>query len=166
MHGPLWQGQGPAMKLPLVLDPDPRLLVESTPIDITNIPKETGFANNLIETMIAENGIGISAPQVGRNVRIIAVFTSQSDAKHGIPPTVMFNPEITYFSDKKIVFDEGCLSFPGESCKVTRSSLIRVKFFDSNANLRHNTYIGITAICIQHEIDHLDGITMKMRSNL
>ena len=154
------------MRLPLVLHPDPRLLMQSTPIEPARILHEAAFARDLVETMISEGGIGISAPQVGRNVRIIAIFTSQSDPKHGISPTVMFNPEITYFSDKKIVFDEGCLSFPGESCNVTRSSLIRVKFFDSNANLRHNTYIGITAICIQHEIDHLDGITMKMRSNL
>lgn len=153
------------MKLPLVLDPDPRLLLQSVLVDTARIANERNFGLDLIETMIAENGIGISAPQVGRNIRVIAVFTEQSDPKNGIPPTVMFNPEITYFSDNKIVFDEGCLSFPGESCKVTRSSLIRVKFFDSNANLRHNTYIGITAICIQHEIDHLDGITMKIRSN-
>jgi peptide deformylase len=153
------------MRLPLVLHPDPRLLIKSTPIEAAKIAHEVAFVRDLVETMIYEGGIGISAPQVGRNVQIIAISTIQSDPKHGIPATVMFNPEITYCSDKKSVFDEGCLSFPGESCQVTRSSLIRVKFFDSNGNLRHNTYVGITAICIQHEIDHLQGITMKMRSN-
>jgi peptide deformylase len=155
------------MKRKLVTDPDPRLLIVSKPVDISSIKtKHLLLANDMVETMFAEGGIGISAPQVGENIRVIVVHTIDADRKNGIFATVMFNPEITYHSPDKISVNEGCLSFPNEECKIQRSSIIKVKFFDSNGILQHNTYIGITSICIQHEIDHLDGITMKIRQEM
>ena len=107
----------------------------------------------MIDTMIKSDGIGLAANQVGILKRIIIV-SDEGNIK------VFINPEITYFSEQKVPFDEGCLSLPQTFLTITRSENIMVKYRDLKGKPRMEKYSGLTARIIQHEVDHLDGITM------
>jgi len=108
---------------------------------------------SMIDTMIKSGGIGLAANQVGILKRIIVV-SDESDIK------VFINPEITYFSEQKVSLDEGCLSIPETFLAIIRSENIIVKYRDLNGKPRMERYFGLTSRVIQHEVDHLDGITM------
>lgn len=111
------------------------------------------FCASMIDTMIKSDGIGLAANQVGVLKRIIVV-SDDGNIK------VMINPEITYFSEEKVPFEEGCLSLPETFLSITRSENIMVKYRDLKGKPRIEKYCGLTARIIQHEVDHLDGITM------
>lgn len=111
------------------------------------------FCASMIDTMIKNEGIGLAANQVGILKRIIIV-SDEGNIK------VLINPEITYFSEQKVPFDEGCLSIPETFLTITRSENITVKYRDLKGKPRMERYSGLTARVIQHEVDHLDGITM------
>ena len=111
------------------------------------------FCASMIDTMIKNEGIGLAANQVGILKRIIVV-SDEGNIK------VLINPEITYFSEQKVPFDEGCLSIPETFLTITRSENITVKYRDLKGKPRMERYSGLTARVIQHEVDHLDGITM------
>jgi len=111
------------------------------------------FCASMIDTMIKSDGIGLAANQVGILKRIIIV-SDEGNIK------VFINPEITYFSEQKVPFDEGCLSLPQTFLTITRSENIMVKYRDLKGKPRMEKYSGLTARIIQHEVDHLDGITM------
>lgn len=108
---------------------------------------------SMIDTMIKSGGIGLAANQVGILKRIIVV-SDESDIK------VFINPEITYFSEQKVSLDEGCLSIPETFLAIIRSENIIVKYRDLKGKPRMERYFGLTSRVIQHEVDHLDGITM------
>lgn len=108
---------------------------------------------SMVDTMIKNDGIGLAANQVGILKRIIIV-SDEGNIK------VLINPEITYFSEQKVPFDEGCLSLPQTFLTITRSENIMVKYRDLKGKPRMEKYSGLTARIIQHEVDHLDGITM------
>ena len=108
---------------------------------------------SMIDTMIKSGGIGLAANQVGILKRIIVV-SDESDIK------VFINPEITYFSEQKVSLDEGCLSIPETFLAIIRSENIIVKYRDLNGKPRMERYFGLTSRVIQHEVDHLDGVTM------
>ena len=111
------------------------------------------FCASMIDTMIKNEGIGLAANQVGILKRIIVV-SDEGNIK------VLINPEIIYFSEQKVPFDEGCLSIPETFLTITRSENITVKYRDLKGKPRMERYSGLTARVIQHEVDHLDGITM------
>ena len=100
-------------------------------------------------TMQANKGVGISAPQVGKNVRVLIVQVSE--------PIVMINPYITYRSTEMISIQEGCLSFPGYFQEIPRHQEIQVLYVDENNQQRQLKATDLTSIAIQHELDHLDG---------
>lgn len=111
------------------------------------------FCASMIDTMIKSHGIGLAANQVGVLKRIIVV-SDKGNIK------VFINPEITNFSEEKVPFEEGCLSLPETFLTITRSENIMVKYRDLKGKPRIEKYSGLTARIIQHELDHLDGITM------
>lgn len=118
------------------------------------------FAKNLFFTMKMSGGIGLAAPQVGNMIRIIVIDTTP--VKGGTFKGIMLNPE-ALVSEGSCEYDEGCLSFPGKTVHTQRSAKVTVKYQDFNGNTKTREFTGIDAICAQHEIDHLNGITFLER---
>lgn len=110
----------------------------------------------MFNTMYHNNGIGLAAPQIGINKRFIIIDIGDVDGKQN--KYVMINPEIISMSEEKTDLVEGCLSLPGSNAKVTRPENITVKWLDENSIEHIQTFSGLMAKCVQHEIDHLNGI--------
>jgi peptide deformylase len=142
--------------LEIVKFPDPRLKQVSKPI--TKIDDELReLARDMIDVMYDEPGIGLAAPQVGASIRMFVIDTEWSDDEVGKNPQVIINPEI---SDRegKIVWEEGCLSVPDYAANVERDAKITLRGIDLDENPIEETAEGLRAVCIQHEVDHLDGV--------
>ena len=136
--------------------PDPRLKEVSKPItEIDDDLRE--LARDMIDVMYDEPGIGLAAPQVGASVRMFVIDTEWSDDGIGQNPSVVLNPEI---SDRegKITWEEGCLSVPDYVANVDRDARITLRGMDLDGNPIEEHAEGLRAVCIQHEVDHLDGI--------
>lgn len=143
------------MKLPVLQYPDPRLKETSAPVtEITDEIKE--LAANMIETMYAEDGIGLAAPQVGRSVRLVVIDLSGPSRREGA--TVYINPELEALDDEIIVGEEGCLSVPDLKADVKRAARVRVKALGLDGLPFSHEADEIAAVCLQHECDHLDGV--------
>lgn len=129
---------------------DPVLRIKAKKID--EVTKKTNnLIDNMFDTMYAEDGVGLAAPQIGISKRI-AVVDIREDNK-----IVLINPEIIE-EEGKAVMEEGCLSIPGETGDVIRAEKIKVKTLDRDGNEIEFKAEGLKARAIQHEIDHLDGI--------
>ena len=111
------------------------------------------LAEKMHHLMKKENGIGLAAPQVGISKR---VFVMEIDDVF----RACFNPEILESSQNVVEFDEGCLSFPGDQCIIKRPSEVQVRYYNLQGQQFEETLSGLAARCFQHELDHLDGITM------
>jgi peptide deformylase len=131
------------------------------------------FTEEMISTMKESNGVGLAAPQVGDNRRICVVdlgftegfvYDGEKVLTDDYYPLVLINPEIKVVSEAKSVMNEGCLSFPGVSLEVKRPSIIKLNFQDIEGNNRVIECAGGLARCIQHEVDHLDGILFTQRT--
>ncbi|RJR25503.1 MAG: peptide deformylase [Desulfobacteraceae bacterium] len=145
---------GGAEELTILTYPDPVLRVRAE--EITNIDEGLiDLAESMIFTMYRAPGIGLAANQVGALKRII-VF-DRSPAKPGASPQILINPEIVA-REGKIVHDEACLSVTDFSAEVTRSDKVRVKGIDGDGKQIEIDAEGLLSVCLQHEIDHLDGI--------
>lgn len=159
--------------LPLIIAPDPILKKISKPVlEVNDELRE--FMKAMLNTMYRENGIGLASVQVGVLKRVLVMdidYETQDDDHHhhhgecsGIHvrnanPQYFVNPEIIEFSTKDSIFNEGCLSFPSARAEVTRPESIKLKYLDYNGEKQVKNFDGISATCIQHEIDHLNGIT-------
>ena len=140
----------------VVLFPDPRLKLVSKPIDeITDEIRQ--LAADMIEVMYDEPGIGLAAPQVGASVRMFVIDTEWSDEEIGRNPLVVINPEISE-REGRITWDEGCLSVPDYNAVVERDAKITLRGLDLEGKPIVERAEGLRAVCIQHEVDHLDGI--------
>jgi peptide deformylase len=140
-------------KLQILWVPDPILKTKCTPVrDIDDAVR--GFLDDMLQTMYAAPGIGLAAPQVGRAERMLVLDVSDDRSK----PLKMINPEIVDVSDHDAVYEEGCLSVPEHYAEVTRPDWVKVSYMDENAHACTVTAEGLLATCLQHEIDHLDGI--------
>lgn len=136
--------------------PDPRLKLVSKPItQITDEIRE--LAADMIEVMYDEPGIGLAAPQVGVSVRLFVIDTEWSDEEIGCHPLVVINPEISE-REGRTTWDEGCLSVPDYSAVVERDAKITLRGLDLEGQPIVEHAEGLRAVCIQHEVDHLDGI--------
>lgn len=113
-------------------------------------------ASRMVETMLANNGVGISGNQVGVLKRIIVVTVNNE-------PKVMVNPEIVFYSENTVIENEGCLSFPGQFYDIPRSQKVTVKYRNLAGHPMLETHEGLTARCILHEIDHLDGVVFTQK---
>ena len=117
------------------------------------------LVKDLKDTMLSQNGVGLAAPQVGVNLRVIVVQLMSAGKLVG-PVQEMINPVITKHSTEIVGYEEGCLSIPGEFYKIDRPSKIDVKFQTLNGRYKRWYLRGLEARVVQHELDHLDGILM------
>lgn len=149
--------------LKLVVEPDPLLHEVSAPVDHID-EKLQKFMDDMLETMYEEKGGGLAAVQVGVLKRIL-IFDPRCylDDETVEGPLFMINPEITYFSDEQCNLEEGCLSVPGSLFEIKRAENVTVKFLDYHGKPQELHASGITARGIQHEMDHLNGITLLNR---
>ncbi len=139
----------------IVTHPDPVLRARCEAVTLFDPALET-LAHDMLDTMYAAPGRGLAAPQVGLPLRIFVIDT---DWKDGAPdPKAFVNPEITAASDETVTADEGCLSIPDTPCRVTRPARITLRWQDLDGRGHNAEFDGVAAICIQHELDHLDGV--------
>ena len=138
-------------KLKILEFPDPRLRTKATPISVVDDELRT-FIDDMFETMYEAPGIGLAATQVDVHKRLLVTDVSGDKDE----PFVLINPEILE-KDGVIVTDEGCLSVPGYYEEVERAERIKVRFLDREGGDVELEAHGLLAVCIQHEVDHLDG---------
>ncbi len=148
------------MTLPIITTPDPFLKERSKEITLEQLQSKEmqEFFDVMIETMIAEEGIGLAAPQVGKHWRVIVVTWEGK-------PQVFVNPEITKRSLRKVKNEEGCLSVPGLTGIVQRPRAITLKALNRNGDEITIETDTFEAIIFQHEIDHIDGILFIDRTS-
>ena len=149
-------------------------ILETPTQQVTKFDEELiKFTDNMISTMKSSNGVGLAAPQVGDNRRICVVdlgvtegfvYDGEKVLTDDYYPLVLINPEIKVVSEAKSIMNEGCLSFPGVSLEIKRPSIIKLTFQDIQGNNRIVECAGGLARCIQHEVDHLDGVLFNKRT--
>lgn len=141
--------------------PDPRLRLRSEAVTVVDDEIRRLLAN-MLSTMYAESGIGLAAIQVAVPMRLVVVDVGKKKSENAKPEPMFFiNPEITWKSEDVSVWDEGCLSVGGPKRPIERPASIRIRYLDQDGEERVLDASGILATCLQHEIDHLDGITIE-----
>ena len=146
--------------LPIVEVPDPRLRQISSPVEDVN-DEVRALVKNMFETMYAAPGIGLAAVQVGVPIRVLVMDLHEPEEEGGEPvhdPRVFINPEILQHSDEEVPYLEGCLSVPDQYAEVERPDHIRARWLDENGKSHEEQLDGLIAVCLQHEMDHLEGI--------
>lgn len=147
--------------LPLRTYPDPILNQKCEPVFKID-DNLRNFLDDMLETMYADRGVGLAAPQVGVSKRFIVIDAEQKDDDEGHHqrgnPMFLINPEIIYKSEETIFFCEGCLSVPGQSADVERHQKIKVRYQDKSGLVKEIEAEDYLAVVLQHEIDHLDGV--------
>ncbi|MFK8139230.1 MAG: peptide deformylase [Bdellovibrionales bacterium] len=155
-------------KLEVITWPNPILKKMSTKIDDVDGELQQ-LAEDMLETMYDAPGVGLAAPQIGKNIRMIVVDTRSKDEAGNFTledmteleqkldyPLVLINPVVTK-TEGKIKWEEGCLSVPGYTEQVDRAAYVEVTALDKNGKELNFAADSLTGVCIQHEIDHLDG---------
>ena len=137
---------------------NPILRQMAAPIDPRDIRtyEVQQLIDNLLETMLAEPGIGLAAPQVSRSIQLV-VMACEGEGEDAFPQTVLINPKIVFYGPQQVENWEGCLSVDGLRGKVTRPSVVRVQALDRLGKSMDFEATGLYAVCIQHEMDHLIG---------
>ena len=141
--------------LPILTAPDPRLKQKARPVGAVDADL-VRLMDDMLETMYAAPGIGLAAPQVGVERRIIVVDIGKTEEDRA--PICMANPEIVWVSDDDNTHEEGCLSVPDHYGQVVRPRVVRVRYLDRENEIREIEADGLLATVVQHEMDHLDGI--------
>ena len=139
----------------ILTEPDPFLRQKSEKVDVVN-DEIRSLMDDMLETMYNAPGIGLAAIQVGVLKRIIVIDLSRDDEKKN--PLYFVNPEIITNSNNNTAYEEGCLSVPGQFAEISRPDKCKVRFLDYNGSKQILDAHGLLATCIQHEIDHLEGI--------
>lgn len=148
--------------LPILIAPDPRLKAKARPVPAVDDAVRR-LMEDMVETMKEADGIGLAAPQVGILKRVIVVAAPRGDEDddgegRSRVPLRMANPEIVWVSDDDEVREEGCLSLPEHYAEVCRPAQVRVRYLDETGDEREIEADDLLGTCIQHEIDHLDGV--------
>lgn len=139
----------------IITAPDPRLKIKAQPVE--SVDGETRrLMDDMLETMYYAIGVGLAAPQLGVAKRVIVVDVARDGEKP--QPLRIANPEILWRSDETTMANEGCLSLPEHYADVERPAAIRLRYLDHENEIREIEAKGLLATCIQHEIDHLDGV--------
>ena len=141
--------------LPIITAPDPRLKQIAKPVEKVDAEVKK-LMDDMLETMYVAPGIGLAAPQVGVLKRVIVLDLAREDEKP--QPLKMANPEIVWVSEEDAVYNEGCLSLPEHYADVVRPAACHVRYLDDQNEIRMLEAEGLLATCVQHEIDHLEGI--------
>ena len=140
---------------PLVILPDPVLRQVSKPVERVDAPL-LKLADDMLETMYDAPGIGLAAIQVGEPLRLVVLDLAREGEEPD--PQLFINPEILDGSDERSVYEEGCLSIPDYYAEVERPARIRVRHLDREGKEQEVEAEGLLATCLQHEIDHLNGV--------
>ena len=142
--------------LPILLAPHPTLKTAAAPVaEVTDALR--ALAADMLETMYQAPGIGLAANQVGRLERLL-VMDCERDPKAPRKSLVLFNPEIIWSSEEESSHEEGCLSIPQQHANVVRPTQVKVAYLDTQGQAQERLFDALEATCVQHEIDHLDGI--------
>jgi peptide deformylase len=142
-------------QLPIITAPDPRLKIKARPVRAVD-DKIRRLMDDMLDTMYGAIGIGLAAPQVGQSSRVIVLDAAREGEKP--QPLQLANPEILWRSPELTTGNEGCLSLPEHYAEVTRPAKIRLRYLDYQNEIREIEASGLLAMCLQHEIDHLDGV--------
>ncbi|RFC69687.1 MULTISPECIES: peptide deformylase [Mesorhizobium] len=140
---------------PLIILPDPILRQTSEPVGAVDSRIKT-LARDMFETMYDAPGIGLAAIQIGVPLRMLVIDLAKEDEPK--MPQVFINPEVVESSDARSVYEEGCLSIPDYYAEVERPASVRVRFIDGAGKEQELNADGLLATCLQHEIDHLNGV--------
>ena len=139
----------------IIVEPDPILRKKSE--DLENVNDNTRkLLDDMLKTMYAAPGIGLAAVQVGILKRLIVIDISKEKEKKN--PLFLINPEIIFQSKNTSTYEEGCLSLPGHFAEIERPTECQIKYVDYNGKKRELKAGGLLATCIQHEVDHLNGV--------
>jgi peptide deformylase len=142
---------------PILIHPDPRLKKVAEPVAAVDDAVRR-LMDDMLETMYDAPGIGLAAPQLGVGARVVVMDCAPREEGEQPPrPMKLANPEIVHASEERATFEEGCLSVPDIYADVTRPATVRVRWLDETGAAQEDDFTGIWAVCIQHEIDHLDG---------
>jgi peptide deformylase len=139
----------------IIVIPDPRLKLVSEPI--ANVDSEVRkLADDMLETMYEAPGIGLAAIQIAVPRRVVTIDLARKDEPR--QPVVLINPEIIWRSDQLSIYEEGCLSIPEYYEEVERPAKCRIRYQDLDGKAQELDCEGLMATCVQHEIDHLNGV--------
>ena len=145
---------------PIIEVPDPRLRAISKPLEAFDDTLATLVAD-LFETMYDAPGIGLAAIQVAEPVRVLVIDLQEPEEEGGDPlkhPRVFVNPLLTPVGDERITYNEGCLSIPDQYGEVERAATVDAVWRTPDGEERRERFDGLMAICLQHEVDHLNGV--------
>ncbi len=145
---------GPEL-LPILIAPHPALRLRARPVGPGDDDLVRGLLPRMFATMYRAPGIGLAGPQIGTGLRIAVVDLAPKDVRS---PNALINPQVVSASDELATREEGCLSLPGQYADVTRPAFVRVRYLDETGAKREIEAEGLLAACLQHEIDHLDGV--------
>ena len=140
--------------------PDPILRQISKPVEAFDDELKTLVAD-MFETMYEAPGIGLAAVQVGVPIRLLVIDLQEPEDEGGEPvrdPRVFINPEVLWHSDSEVPYTEGCLSVPEQYAEVMRPDRIRARWQDPDGKAYEEDIDGLLAVCLQHEMDHLNGV--------
>ena len=144
-------------KLDIITLPDRKLRLKSAPVERIDDELRT-FMDSMLETMYEAPGIGLAAIQVNVLRRVVTIDVAQREDETAKPnPLYLINPEILWSSDDVATAEEGCLSIPEYYAEVERPAAVRVAYLDRDGKRQEMEATGVLAVCLQHEIDHLDG---------
>ena len=143
------------MKRKILIEPDPILRKKCEPLE--KVDKSViNLMKDMLQTMYAAPGIGLAAIQIGILKRLIVIDISKDEKKKD--PLFLINPEIIKKSDETSIYEEGCLSLPGQFAEIERPAECSLRYVDLNGQQKELKAKGLLSTCIQHEIDHLNGI--------
>jgi peptide deformylase len=141
--------------LPILIYPDPMMKARARRVVPADRAEIAAILPSMFEAMYQAPGIGLAAPQIGRSLRFFIVDLLPDDKP---APLTLINPEILAQSEEMLTREEGCLSLPNQYADVTRPARVRVRYEDLDGSVREIDADGLLATCLQHEIDHLDGV--------
>ena len=151
----------------IIIEPDPILRKKSDRVEAVD-DELRKLMDDMLQTMYAAPGIGLAAVQIGILKRLIVIDINKEEKK---TPLFLINPEITYKSKKKSSYEEGCLSLPGHYAEIERPAECHLSYIDYSGKKKNLKASGILSTCIQHEIDHLNGVLFvdylsKLKKNM
>ena len=141
--------------MPILIAPHPLLKAKARPVGQADEARCASWRRRCSPSMYRAPGIGLAAPQVGQWLRVITIDLMPDDKP---APMTLINPEILALAEELATREEGCLSLPGQYAEVTRPARVKVRYLDQTGARREIEADGLLAACLQHEIDHLDGV--------
>jgi peptide deformylase len=141
--------------LPILIAPDQRLKIRARPVKLADAGVVRNLIPRMFATMYKAPGIGLAAPQVSESLRLVVIDLMPNDKRQ---PHSLINPEVVAASEELATREEGCLSLPGQYADISRPARVKVRYLDETGAKCEMEADGLLAACLQHEIDHLDGI--------